>query len=371
VVVAATDPSGNTRTNTYELGQAGASTTFTYDANGNLIGDGTKTYEWDANNMLLAVKQGGSTLAAFSYDGSGRRSTKAAGGITTTYVYDGLQFLEERASSAATKRHVYGPGIDHVLARVVNGTASYNVADHLGSVVRTTDSAGAPTLSREYDPWGNLLQGSTTPGYAYTGREWDPEIGLYYYRARSYDARSGRFLAEDSVRDTVSLYVYARNNPLTYGDSLGRSPGQRFRTRDAAVLDAYSTMNDGDIISGGFVDSFEFGGHLCQDTSNGCFFCTGPVSDHLQEKVDVDRAPCPPGTKDKGEYHSHPKGLAWTGMYEADHRRVEMNPISDYVSYIWVVPSTKFAGGFDGRVFRYQKGGRPEGDYVGTITRRR
>lgn len=31
---------------------------------------------------------------------------------------------------------------------------SYYLADHLGGIVQTTDSTGAVTLSREYDPWG-------------------------------------------------------------------------------------------------------------------------------------------------------------------------------------------------------------------------
>jgi RHS repeat-associated protein len=223
VVVAATDPSGNTRTNTYELGQAGASTTFTYDANGNLIGDGSKTYEWDANNRLIAVKQGGSTLASFTYGGGGRRSTKTAGGVTTTYVYDGLQFLEERPGVGSTKRYVYGPGIDQEFAQVSSGAASYNVADHLGSVVRVTDSAGAPILSREYDPWGTLLQGSTAPGYAYTGREWDPESGLYYYRARYYDSKVGRFISQDPIgfRAGLNFYAYVGSSPVNYSDPLG------------------------------------------------------------------------------------------------------------------------------------------------------
>jgi RHS repeat-associated protein len=34
---------------------------------------------------------------------------------------------------------------------------------------------------------------------AFTGREWDPEIGLYYYRSRYYSAESGRFLSEDPI----------------------------------------------------------------------------------------------------------------------------------------------------------------------------
>jgi RHS repeat-associated protein len=215
---------GNVRTNVYQVTQTGPTKSFTYDLNGNLTGDGTKTYEWDAANRLTAVKQGGSTLASFTYDGNGRRATKTAGGTTTTYVYDGAQFLEERPSAGATKRHVYGPGIDQPLAQVSGGTTTYSVADHLGSVVRATDAAGAPTLTREYDPWGNLLAGSATSGFAFTGREWDAEVQLAYYRARYYDPKVGRFLSEDPIGfagGDNNFYAYVRNNPVNLIDPSG------------------------------------------------------------------------------------------------------------------------------------------------------
>jgi RHS repeat-associated protein len=180
--------------------------------------------EWDAENRLLAVKQGGNTLASFTYDASGRRATKTAGGVTITYVYDGAEFLEARPSSGATTRYVYGD-IDRPLAESVGGVTSYVIADHLGSVVRVTDPSGAPTLTREYDPWGNLLQGSATSGHAFTGREWDPETGLYYYRARYYDPLRGHFLSQDPADSEkgLSLYRYARGNPLGFSDPLGLS----------------------------------------------------------------------------------------------------------------------------------------------------
>jgi RHS repeat-associated protein len=225
VTVQATDPSGNVRTNVYQVTQTGPTKTFTYDPNGNLTGDGVKTYEWDAENRLVAVKQGGSTLASFTYDGNGRRATKTAGGTTLTYVYDGAQFLEERPSAGATKRHVYGPGIDQPLAQVTGGTTSYSVADHLGSVVRATDAAGAPTLTREYDPWGNPLAGSSTSGFAFTGREWDAEVQLAYYRARHYDPKLGRFLSEDDMGFLAgpNFYAYVLGNPTTLTDPMGLS----------------------------------------------------------------------------------------------------------------------------------------------------
>jgi hypothetical protein len=45
----------NVRTNTYQLAVTGAGTTYTYDLNGNLTGDGTKTFEWDAENWRTAM----------------------------------------------------------------------------------------------------------------------------------------------------------------------------------------------------------------------------------------------------------------------------------------------------------------------------
>jgi RHS repeat-associated protein len=228
VTVQATDPSGNVRTNVYEVTQTGVTKIFTYDSNGNLTSDGTKTYEWDAENRLTAVKEGANTLASFTYDGKGRRATKTAGGVTTSYVYEGAQFLEERPSTGTTKRYVYGLGIDRSLAQAVGSATSYFVADHLGSITQVTDSPGTPTVTRRYDPWGNLLQGSVAAGYAYTGREWDPETSLYYYRARYYSPGGGLFISEDPIRfrGGMNFYRYVFGNPIKYTDPSGLEAGR-------------------------------------------------------------------------------------------------------------------------------------------------
>ena len=229
--VVATDPSGNTRTNTYQVTVSGTPQSFSYDANGNLCAkggttcaNGTTTYDWDAENRLVDVRQGGNVLASFIYDGKGRRVQKIAGGITRSYVYDGQNMAEERLSSGQTYDYVQGNGIDRPLAqRDQAGVVSYYLADHLGSITQMTSAAGTVALSREYDPWGNLLQGSTTGGYAFTGREWDAETALYYYRARYLEPRLGRFVSEDpqGLADGPNPYEYVSDRPVSQIDPLG------------------------------------------------------------------------------------------------------------------------------------------------------
>jgi RHS repeat-associated protein len=101
------------------------------------------------------------------------------------------------------------------------------LTDHLGSVVQVTNSAGAVTAASEYDPWGDRPAGASTSGWAFTGRDWDPETQLHYYRARYYDARLGRFLSEDPLPlfrrrlEEMNGYAYVSNSPIGYVDPYG------------------------------------------------------------------------------------------------------------------------------------------------------
>jgi RHS repeat-associated protein len=65
---------------------------------------------------------------------------------------------------------------------------------------------GEPTIT----DGGGTLRSSTAEGnrYTYTGREWDKDVELYHYRARWYDALSGRFCSRDPAGyvDGMSLY---------------------------------------------------------------------------------------------------------------------------------------------------------------------
>src|SRR5262249_36860787 len=122
-------------------------------------------------------------------------------------------------------------------------------ADGLGSINKSTDASATVVLSRQYDAFGNVLVGAQT-GYAFTGREWDLESGIHYFRGRYYDARGGRFLSEDPIGflgDDTNLYRYVWNSPLNWVDPLGfQGKKPRVTTSGLAVKKLVEMMKDQD-----------------------------------------------------------------------------------------------------------------------------
>jgi RHS repeat-associated protein len=80
--------------------------------------------------------------------------------------------------------------------------------------------------SYDYDSYGNIessFEGIANP-FTYTGREFDAESGLYYYRARYYDPATGRFINQDPIgfaAGDLNLYRYVFNNPINLIDPTG------------------------------------------------------------------------------------------------------------------------------------------------------
>ncbi|MHB1185889.1 MAG: RHS repeat-associated core domain-containing protein [Desulfobulbia bacterium] len=240
-----------------ELNQLLANKTeeFRYDANGNLIykaglADDDEddyeqqgwSYEYDLENRLTkASKIGdhGSRSISFKYDPFGRRIEKKveetghhrSEARITTYVYDNEDIILE-ISGKNTSRYVHGPGIDEPLAMEQKRNTYFFHADGLGSIVNLTDQRGRVVQSYEYSSFGRMKEhgGEMKQPYGFTGREWDKELGLYYYRARYYDPKGGRFISKDPIgfagRD-VNLYRYVRNDPANFVDPDGllRIPG--------------------------------------------------------------------------------------------------------------------------------------------------
>jgi RHS repeat-associated protein len=200
------------------------------DPNGNLTSkvEGTDSwaYTWNAENQLTRVEKNGAEVARFAYDPRGRRVQKIAGGTTTKYSFDGKNIMRE-VRGTTDLSYVHGVWIDSPLAMESGQATVYLHADALETVVRITDGSGSVALSREYDAWGQLQAGWDEPGYSFTGREWDPETGLYYYRARYYDPKSGRFISEDPLPlaerrlSEVGAYPYVGNDPVNSVDPYG------------------------------------------------------------------------------------------------------------------------------------------------------
>jgi RHS repeat-associated protein len=110
------------------------------------------------------------------------------------------------------------------------GTSKYFYHnDHLGSVNVITDINGARVQLNEYDPWGAVSrsEGSIDPTHRFTGKELDPETGLYYYGGRYYDAEISRFISPDPFvpqagnPQSFNRYSYTLNNPQNYIDPSG------------------------------------------------------------------------------------------------------------------------------------------------------
>lgn len=141
-------------------------------------------------------------------------------------MYDGDDMTQElNGIGSAVAVYTRGSWIDEPLAVYGGVNTSYFQADGLGSVTSLTDGSGAPTASYAYDSFGNLTAstGTVTNPYRYTGREFDPETGLYYERARYYDPTAGRFLSEGPIEygGGVNFYPYVSDRPLDRVDPFG------------------------------------------------------------------------------------------------------------------------------------------------------
>ncbi|MDD4909483.1 MAG: DUF6531 domain-containing protein [Candidatus Omnitrophica bacterium] len=221
-------------------------TNLAYDSNGNLTNDGSFTYAYDYENRLVSassLRGSEATEAIYAYDPFGRRTSKslrgAEGDEAISYIYDGDQIIAEYdASNNLIAKYIYGTGIDEPILMQRGENAYYYHFDGLGSVVNLTDSSGSKVESYTYDAYGNpiihdpssniLLQSSVGNRYMFTGREYDDETGLYYYRARHYSPMIGRFLQRDSwpgipedPGSLVNKYTYCSNNPINWIDPYG------------------------------------------------------------------------------------------------------------------------------------------------------
>ncbi len=222
--------------NAYTALTGGQNITPQYDDNGNMTSDGIHTYQYNYNNRLVSVDNG--QTATYKYDALNRRiqKTVVSTSSTTNYYYCGDQAIEERdANNAVLATYIFGISVDDVLQMQRGGNAYYYHKNHLGSVVALTDGSGNLVERYEYDPYGQplffdangnaLSQSAVGNAILFTGRDYDVETGLYYYRARTMHPGLGRFMQHDPLMyvDGYNMYDYVGNMPIAMVDPLGLS----------------------------------------------------------------------------------------------------------------------------------------------------
>ena len=300
-------------TDTKEVATSAAVKDYTYDANGNMTGwtsqtsGQNRTIVWNEENRVKSIADSGNTTD-FLYDDTGERAVKRGqhgesvyinrfyavknGDLGSKHIFAGetrvVTKLEKDGGSiqsgvpgsvalvrsqgiqnailqgSGTKK-----GINRRLPSTDGGTTTTTInpplekfqffyhGDHLGSSSFITDDAGAVYEHLEYFPYGEswVEEGGSgqMPYYRFTGKELDPETGLYYYGARYYDPVLSRWISADpgfekyipDMMDqlrggknwrpethlpgpggvyyvsNLNIYTYAGNSPLTFKDPDG------------------------------------------------------------------------------------------------------------------------------------------------------
>ena len=207
-------------------------TDLQYDGNGNLIFDGQFTFQFDEANQLTAVDNG--TAANYKYDPFGRRIAKITPQGEERYYYSGNRIIEQyNGQNELEKTFFYGRWLDELVVMNNNDTDYYYHYNALGSVIALSDESGTLVESYDYLPYGDfqIYDQNDAPIAAsqvgndrlFTGREFDEESGLFYYRNRYYHPQIGRFIQRDPRRyeDGLNWYEYVKSRPTSLVDPFG------------------------------------------------------------------------------------------------------------------------------------------------------
>jgi len=186
---------------------------YSYDLNGNLLTDGTRSFAYDDDNQLISVWVTNVWRSDFVYDGKLRRRIERdynwnGSSWTQTnevhYIYAGNLVIQERdTNNLPLVTYTRGTdlsgsmegagGIGGLLARTDNGQLiiggssahAYYHSDGYGNVKELINSSQAIVAKYEYDPFGNILSQSGSLAdantYRFSSKEWNANSGLYYY----------------------------------------------------------------------------------------------------------------------------------------------------------------------------------------------
>ncbi len=261
----AQDGQGRSATNQVQASLP-ASTSFSYDLNGNLLSDGQRAFAYDDENQLVRITVTGAWKSEFAYDGKLRRRVRtecawSAGGWVTNavvrYVYDGNLVVQERDGLNVPQvtytrgKDLSGSlegagGIGGLLARTDQASLTpqhaYYFADGNGNVTTLVNAQQAAVARYLYDPFGNLLASSGPLAeanlYRFSSKEFHANSGLVYYLYRYYEPNLQRWLNCDpiGIQGGINLFGFVANNPVSYRDAFGWQFVANTETHNATIV---------------------------------------------------------------------------------------------------------------------------------------
>lgn len=221
-----TDGTNTTKTSSYRVSAKGsASSSLTFDANGNMTSDGNNTYEWDAEDRLVKLNYPGvQNFSRFTFDAMSRNAgiVEVSGGLTTSakqFVWCASEKCEERDASGLPNKQFYRRG------QRTSAANYFYTKEFPGSVREMTDSACIIQAQYNFAPFGSTekLQGAQNSDFQFAGYYFHQASGLCLTVNRAYNGNLGRWLSRDPIEDEKQnrWYQYVSNNPVSFLDPLG------------------------------------------------------------------------------------------------------------------------------------------------------
>ena len=113
--------------------------------------------------------------------------------------------------SSSTPNHIYDAvtlsktrvwGSDEKILLHIRAVRQLSGKRCWGCEERSEKVAVGSGVTYDYDAFGNLIHstGSTPNNYLFAGEQFDPDLNLYYNRARYLNTTTGRFWSDGSVR---------------------------------------------------------------------------------------------------------------------------------------------------------------------------
>lgn len=235
-----------------------ATSSPTYDPDGNQLSDSTYQYSWDAEDRLTALETTPAAVAsgvpytrvAYTYDSASRlvqrqeyeHPAPAPPVAITRYLHAGWRCLGELDHTDSLQKS-YAWGLDNTdsLHLGDSNAALLWLHDHNTNETHLTTYDGngnitglisaqtsEPSATYSYSPYGQLLT-STGPyadsnNYRYSTKPQDPATGHYNYGYRHYNPTTGSWLTRDPIAENggLNLYGFVGNNPIGSHDVLGQ-----------------------------------------------------------------------------------------------------------------------------------------------------